>query len=62
MGGMATAPNDGYTTAIKFNMDTVEGDKEAFATNIALFKHYAVGASLYQSFEVLKSTGKVPAG
>jgi len=84
-------------TAIKFNMDTVEGDQEAFAANVtsslaslyntlkknppshpvfdpyphaltaslyqvSLLKHFAVGACLYQSFETLRNTGKVPSG
>jgi len=57
--GMLSKPADGYQVAVQFNMDTVEGDKEAFARKVSLLKHFSMGAPLYKQFKAL-AVGSVP--
>merc|ERR1711934_88839 len=56
-GDIVVKPAEGYQVAIEFNMDTVEGDKEAFAKKVASIKRYAVGAPLWKQFSILAGGG-----
>merc|ERR1712070_693469 len=57
--GLVVKPPEGFQVAIQFNIDTVDGDKEAFARKVSLLKHFCVGAPLYKQFQAL-ATGNVP--
>jgi len=52
---MVVAPAEGFQVAIQFNIDTYDGDKPAFAHQVALLKHYAMGTHLYKQFQELAS-------
>jgi len=60
-GDLSVAPSEPYQLALQFDIDNIQGDKEAFAQKIAALKRHAVGAPMWQQFKALANGSIKPA-